>query len=303
MAEPGADQHLQADNRAPRPRWAPLLGLLALLLVALVGLGSRAPLWDIGGPPRLVDPASYSGDLLMVVFALLVVGPWVLHALRARRRRAWQKPIPDLPPVKIPRWARIVAMLVLAAAIALSLFVISRLPGAPHRTKHGQDAVSVAAGKKPRTGIADHGPPVHWWGYALLALIVLAGAYAVWRLRTPPRVSRASPDEPDELLAAVDLSLEDIENEPDPRRAVIRAYARMESALGSYGIARRPWETPLEYLARALTSLRVGRASVERLAALFERAKFSSHEIDLSMKGDALAALGALRDELVEIPA
>ena len=79
---------------------------------------------------------------------------------------------------------------------------------------------------------------------------------------------------------------------------MIRAYARMERALGSYGLARRPSETPLEYLARALTSLRVGRRSVERLSALFERAKFSQHEIDPSMKGDALAALGALRDEL-----
>ena len=111
----------------------------------------------------------------------------------------------------------------------------------------------------------------------------------------PPRARGSpsrEPDEPDELLAAVDLSLEDLESEPDPRRAVIRAYARMERALGSYGLARRPSETPLEYLARALTSLRVGRRSVERLSALFERAKFSQHEIDLSMKTEALAALG-----------
>jgi hypothetical protein len=42
----------------------------------------------------------------------------------------------------------------------------------------------------------------------------------------------------------------------------------------------------------------VGRRSVERLSALFERAKYSDHEIDLAMKGDAIAALGAVRDEL-----
>ena len=82
---------------------------------------------------------------------------------------------------------------------------------------------------------------------------------------------------------------------------MIRAYGRMERALGTYGLARRPAETPLEYLSRALTSLRVGRRSVERLSALFERAKFSQHEIDLSMKSEALSALGALRDELAEV--
>ena len=84
---------------------------------------------------------------------------------------------------------------------------------------------------------------------------------------------------------------------------MIRAYGRMESALGSYGLQRRLSETPLEYIGRSLTSLRVGRASVERLGELFERAKFSRHEIDVSMKSDALAALGALRDELVGAPA
>jgi hypothetical protein len=131
----------------------------------------------------------------------------------------------------------------------------------------------------------------------LLAGVVAGGVAVVWRMREqrpPPQLV----DEPDELLAAVDISLDDLENEPDPRRAVIRAYARMERALGSYGFARHPSETPLEYLARALSSLRVGRRSIERLSALFERAKFSQHEIDLTMKSDALAALGALRDEL-----
>jgi hypothetical protein len=72
----------------------------------------------------------------------------------------------------------------------------------------------------------------------------------------------------------------------------------MERALGAHGLARRPSETALEYLARALTSLHVGRPSVERLTALFERAKFSRHEIDGSMKAEALAALSSLRDEL-----
>jgi hypothetical protein len=296
MAETRVEQHLDGGGHGRRPRRAALLAALAIVLVALVGLGSRSAMWDVDGPPRIVDPSSYSGDLLVVGFALLVVLPWVIPALRRRKRR-YAKPEPDLPPLRTARWKRVLAFLAIPAAVVVALIVISLLPGAgPARDKGVRDvppAKGQAVADPSNTGL----PPIHWWGYALLGLVVLGGLAALWYL-SEPRPEPLPPDEPDDLLAAVDLSLEDLENEPDPRRAVIRAYARMERALGSYGIARRPSETPLEYLARALTSLRVGRRSVERLSALFERAKFSQHEIDVSMKGDAIAALGALRDEL-----
>ena len=59
-----------------------------------------------------------------------------------------------------------------------------------------------------------------------------------------------------------------------------------------------PQEAPLEYVARALRDLEVGERSVRRLTDLFERAKFSTHEIDESMRTEAIAALGRVRDEL-----
>jgi hypothetical protein len=37
---------------------------------------------------------------------------------------------------------------------------------------------------------------------------------------------------------------------------------------------------------------------VRRLTLLFERAKFSSHEVDATMKEDAIATLASLRAEL-----
>jgi hypothetical protein len=263
--------------------------------VALVGLGSRAAAWDIGGPPRLADPSSYTGDLIVVGFAVLVVLPWVIPGLR-RRKRGFAKPEPDLPPLRTKWWVRMLTYLAIPAAVGLALLLLTILPGAGRNPeyKRGPD---VAVGSAAPGSSSRGRPHVHWWGYGLLALVGVGALAAVWYLRSP-RPEGVADEEPDELLAAVDLSLEDLENEPDPRRAVIRAYARMEHALDSYGIARRPAETPLEYIARALTALRVGRRSVERLSALFERAKFSNHEIDLTMKGDAIAALGALREEL-----
>jgi hypothetical protein len=293
MAETRVEQQIDGGGHGRRPWRGALVAALALVLLALVGLGSRAPLWDIGGPPRVADPSSYTGDLIVVGFALLVVLPWVIPALRRRRRR-WAKPEPDLPPVRTRWWVRALALLAIPAAVVVGLLLLTVLPGRDAGSRRrapgsfGADASSSSSGG---------GPPVHWWGYGLLALIALGAIAAVWSMRRP-RPDGVPHEEPDELLAAVDLSLEDLENDPDARRAVIRAYGRMERALGSYGIARRPSETPREYINRALTALRVGRRSVERLSALFERAKFSDHEIDLAMKGDAIAALGAVRDEL-----
>lgn len=100
------------------------------------------------------------------------------------------------------------------------------------------------------------------------------------------------------LTAAVDDSLDDLRAERDPRRAVIAAYARMERVLERQGFPRRRAEAPLEYLARVLRGLRVRSSAVLALTELFERAKFSVHEIDADMKDEAIGALTAVRDDL-----
>jgi hypothetical protein len=99
----------------------------------------------------------------------------------------------------------------------------------------------------------------------------------------------------DEVLAD---SLDDLRNEPDPRRAVIRAYARMERTFAAYGVPRGQSEAPLEYMARALDRLNVSVYSLRRLTQLFSRAKFSPHEVDAGMKDEAIEALVGLRAEL-----
>jgi Domain of unknown function (DUF4129) len=304
MGETRVEHHLRSaeTGRLATGRWSAILAAIALALVALVGLGSGRPLWDVDGPPRLADPESYAGDAVVLGFALLAIAPLIVSALRGRRRRRFVAPEADVPPARVPWWGRVLALAAMAAVIVLSLQVLRLLPGAGPGTR--QKNVSPPTSDPARTPDSSGGlPPVHWWGLAALALVLLAGAALAWRLRD----GRSEPQEPEpedeDLLTALDLSLEEIESDPDPRRAVIRAYARMEQALGAHGLARRAAETPLEYLARALTSLHVGRRSVERLTALFERAKFSQHEIDSSMKTEALAALTALRADLAEGPA
>jgi hypothetical protein len=101
-----------------------------------------------------------------------------------------------------------------------------------------------------------------------------------------------------ELSELVGISIAEIEREADPRRAVIRAYAGMESTLSRHGLGRRPFETPGEYLSRAFVALRLSRRPGERLTQLFEQARFSTHAIGPEMKNEAIAALSELRGEL-----
>jgi len=79
---------------------------------------------------------------------------------------------------------------------------------------------------------------------------------------------------------------------------VIAAYARMEGVLARRGHPRHPAETPFEYLSRILASLRVREGAVRELTDLCERAKFSTHEIDESMRERAISALVSVRDDL-----
>ncbi len=100
------------------------------------------------------------------------------------------------------------------------------------------------------------------------------------------------------MSLALDESLDDLRAEPDLRKAIIAAYARMERALAGAGLPRRPAEAPLEYLERALLELETSAGAVRRLTDLFEWAKFSQHEPEPQMRDDAIDALVAVRDEL-----
>jgi hypothetical protein len=147
---------------------------------------------------------------------------------------------------------------------------------------------------------SEYRPEFEWSAVAILAVVVLVGL-AVWRLSLQRQVGRFAGDG-EELMSALALvlddTLDDLRAEKDPRRAVIAAYARLEHVLAAFGLPRRQAETPQEYLERILPRLELERGSVRRLTDLFTQAKFSLHEIDAGMKGEAIEALTLARDEL-----
>jgi hypothetical protein len=148
-------------------------------------------------------------------------------------------------------------------------------PGAPHHTQ------------------LQVGPMLGVFGAAALAFAALVVAERRRKKRLPADAMLA-----ERLSDVLDQTLDDLRAEEDPRRAVIAAYARMERALAAHGVPRLRFEAPHEYLGRVLAELTGGGLAAARLTTLFERARFSPHEVDATMKADAIDAIEALQRDL-----
>jgi len=271
-------------------RGVPVVALL-LGLVALVALASRsghAPsdVPSVPGPPASFLDYAFTAGLALAAAGLLLV----LRAARLRKPRQLRS-----------SWYVFWTILVVTAAAVLAALVARQLHVTKRPAPGGGAAASGAAQRLPGQPAGEERHLHFRWEAGAVALALAGGAAAVvlLRRRRAPHEHAAAPDElPQALEAAFDASLDDLRRERDARRAVIAAYARAERVLAEHGLPRRPAEAPLEYLARVLLGLRVRASAVLELTDLFERAKFSPHRIDSTMKEEAIAALAAVRDDL-----
>jgi hypothetical protein len=291
-----------AERGLPRPVKAGLVALALIGLLVLVALGSRAshPGSQLRVHQREV-PAQVGNDLLTL--AIVVYGLGVILVLTAMMtfRHEWRSPR--------SRWLRDLFLTLLVCGFVT--LVGYRFFHNPHGLKQAarrsqaalQGSRQLPTTTKTLPDLQRRKSPAHFdWPFAV-ALLGFAGLTAAYFLvRRGPPVEPKEESVEEELSVAVGDAIEDLRGEADARRAVIAAYARMEAVLGRHGRARRAAEAPYEYLARVLLDLRIRPSAVKELTDLFERAKFSAHQIDTSMKERAIAALVSVREDL-QVPA
>ena len=263
-----------------------LVGSALFALLVLAAVGSADERWgggveERGVPTGLID---YSFTILVLLFvALLVV---IVDALRDRNN------LPKLPE-RSGVHPLVSFLLVLAALAAYSALTDRDFFGGESQDGAEGGAEQTDGRASSGGGGEEQGIEFQWW-LAITVGVLLAG-YLLYRRK---RRRRARPTAAEELEAVLTETLDELELDPDPRRAVIQAYVRMESVLAAHGHGRLPHEAPLEYLARVLRDLDVRADAAHALTELFERARFSTHEIDLAMRAEAVASLEAVRDDL-----
>jgi hypothetical protein len=276
--------------------------LLALLvLLAVVAFASRTGFGHTSDARPTPSYVSWAMSVFLILFVLMI--PVAVYAysvqmreFRVQNRRSMQA-----------RAFRSLGIMFLVFALAGLAVYFRRHSGFPglNQLLTGHD------GKGGRNGrlhdVAQTYHPTFQWPVLWVALVVLA-AVAGWFLwlrahREAPPLAGEERTVADEIAETIDDAIDDLESEPDARRAVIAAYALMENVLARNGLRRRASETPTEYLRRILLGLTTRVEAVRRLTALFEQAKFSDHTIDVGMKQEAIDSLRAIRDDLQAVGA
>jgi hypothetical protein len=275
-----------------------LVALGLLVLLAIVAFSSRSGFSAHAHAKPTGDYVSYAFTVFLILFVLAIPVAVYAFFLQAREKEVRQKSYK----------ARLISNVRMLVVFGIVFYAVLY---AKQHHKHFFD-LSGLNGKRGSSGALHHTTPAQHAAYEptfqwtvlwiVLGLAAIGGAIFVYRWRTRgrrlPAVGERQPTVAEDFAASIGDAISDLEAEPDARRAVIAAYARMEGVLTRNGLRRRASETSVEYLERILLGLTARADAVTRLTALFEEAKFSRHEIDATMKQDAIAALREIRDDL-----
>lgn len=294
--------------------WAAALGaaMTVTALLAVTAVASRSPLSSegqavapVGGGRSQINAPPWALVLVAGGAGLALLGVIALIRWELPRRHPRDEP----PPRRVfafPLAARIMALLIplLLGAVLVVAAIEGSRARTPLRPPSGKLLPRTGKAPKPRQP-SSYNPPT--WILPAVVGVVLGGGGAVLLVVA----LRRRVGEPVELRPvfgveaalgeAVEESLEGLRSEPDPRRAVIAAYRRMEATLARAGLPRRAWEAPREYAGRVENHLELSAGPLETLTALFERARFGVGRVDESLRERAIQALVELRDELLQV--
>ena len=272
------------------------IAVTALLVVAGIASHGRPLRPGVG-----VGPSATFFDYVAttsLLFAILLAAVF-LYALRTERTNKAR-----------PRSRFNIVSFVLM--IAASVLIASLLASSKFEKRFRAAAQKAQRSAPPQAGAGDRSGKnvknlrnarIRWDEIAIV--LVLIGGIGVYLFMTRDARRSLRPMHErrrDAVSRALDDSIDDLRRDPDIRRAIVAAYARMEAALATVGLARRPSDAPREYLTRLEAALGGGRVPAARLTELFERARFSPHPVGEDLRRDAIGALESLRAEL-EAPA
>jgi len=298
-----------AEQSAARPELrAPALVALALALLSVAGLASSGSAWHAtraasAPTAAMQDLAAAGGVVLVVALLLLWVETPAPRRLKRKRRALTGDEFDELGE---SFWSAGKTLAVVL--LALAVLCIAALPLLSHRPARSQ----TLTGARPSAPV---GPPLperrtsaHYVSLGrfvlpiAVTLVILAPAAVLIRRRRLKRDEAARAEEPGALGRAVRASIAALESERDPRRAILRAYVRMEQAFQNIEIERASDETASEFLGRTTRRLSVSAGAAAALTERFEEVRYSAHQITEADREQALVSLHQVERELGEGP-
>ena len=278
---------------SPLLAWAGLGTGFVIALAAVLRMAGSVPEGDhVTGAIRLPGPVTAAILALFGLALVVFLGDLVRRALSKRNREDDGAPVEE--PTPVPPWLRRVTLLLSLVNVAVLAYLWRRavLEGGLFAGTGG-----LASGLGLPDMEALTAPALLNWVFGSLAVMAGLGALglALWSAlgdRLAPDREDADPAMPGApLQTAVEESLDDLRAEGDPRRAIVRCYARFERMAAASGLERRPWLTPTEFTREVLARLSLPRAAVPTLTGLFELARFSHHPRGPSERERAVDAL------------
>jgi len=288
------------DERRAQLRASVVIGVGLLLALAATAGPLPSPGAEPGGSltVRLPDAVRIS------VLVLLGLSAVLLLAVQRPRRPTEDDPL-GARIAQRRRTSVILGLLPFALLVAAGCYLAwNRLSGEEHTPI--ERAMTALAGlldliahyRKPSTSVP--------FFDLTIALIVLLFALALFALMVVVLVadrlekwwSARQADGPAPGPNAPVAADGDPRAERDPRAAILRAYARFETALAAARAPRSPWQTPAEFMRTTLVRLPLPAAPVERLTALFELARFSDRPLGGDARDAACDCLDAITTAL-----
>lgn len=269
-----------------------LVALALIVLAAVVAIGARrlpngATQLQLGVRPEIL--AQY---VVWTVGALMgIVVLWMIMPTGPRRKKQGARKSSLIASVIM-----LVALLIFFMQAPKELAKVMDQLQEPEETTYtaptvvGQTPISIPSRQAQPTGSGD----------LLLVVagvvVIVLGALGIIARRRPDHMVAETSEQT--VAEVVDDLIVELQDSDDPRAVVIGSYVRMERAFERVGLRRRSAETPMEYLGRALRSINVRPAAISRLTALFEEARFSTHEIDRTMSREAIGAFKSIAHDL-----
>jgi hypothetical protein len=272
--------------------------MLALVAIGATSGGGAAGHGNAVHPPPVVVSVGVVAFTAVMVVSILLLGYQLLAALA-------QRP-PSERPKKRPWWVYLL-VIALFASVRYGVAFLVRVFGSRHGVSSATSGAAHAVPKLPPLPKVANPPPAASLLDVVVGVLIGVAVLAAGVVMARRSAKRGAAPVSGAGVAGsalggaemVEESIDALQREPDPRRAVIAAYRSMDRWLDRAGLGREPWEAPFEHLARVLAGLGGTAPVARRLAGLFERAKFDQRPCGPEMKDEALAALTLLRESIV----